>query len=252
MLESVPLLSDKIVTFALQHKTQVHDVFLMMQFGTSLADAGEQDHALSVFSGLLRSEPERQVQQAILKRCLDHCWKRPLTADSAVHASAGGGRSFADKAMHPSGASSAEVWAKHVAQFAVQQQSIAVHDMIAMLHELGVPVAALQQLCTQLLAADTLSVDARFALLPELLSIQSRAPDESVPGSAQSQPTHHTQLQQGRSQSNHQTEQSQQCAARWVAVAATVLSVLAPARLSRMLLAAPVGWLLLHRRGQDR
>lgn len=141
--------------------------------------------------------------------------------------------------------SSLDVWAQHVAQFAVQQQhSVPAHSIVAMLSELGVPAAALAVVCTQLLTAQALSTDARFALLPEMSRVQAAQQLAQAPVVA-GQPAQ-AQLVQNRGLQSPAVAalRRRKSAAQWVAMGSAALSVVAPVRLARLLLAAPVAWCL--------
>jgi hypothetical protein len=74
VLSSVPNLSPKIVAFALQHRSSIHDIFLLIQFATDLASSGDKVGALSLFGNLLRLWTGKLDQTAVLKRCLNFCW----------------------------------------------------------------------------------------------------------------------------------------------------------------------------------
>lgn len=90
VLESVPHLSPKIVTFALQHRSSMHDIFLLIQFATDLANSGNKSGALSLFGNLLRLWTGKLDQIAIIKRCLNFCWLKASETDRSASASTPG------------------------------------------------------------------------------------------------------------------------------------------------------------------
>ena len=179
----MPSLPVKVVSFALSHRSQVHDVFILMQFATSLAEAGQPADALTLFATLLRIERDKPVQRAVIKRCLEHCWgtcwdagqggsatlnsfaeaatKAERKSGSRLYASADTMRSrdMQDSALSVSGARGDALpgcgerssWAVCVAQFVRVQQGMSSSEFVDVLQGMGVPRRELLAVCAELL-----------------------------------------------------------------------------------------------------
>jgi hypothetical protein len=184
VLDSVPGLTANVVAFAVQHRGQVHDIFILMQFATSMAQVGRVTQALNLFGSVLRLERERPVQIAVLKRCLEYCWRADRHETGASKHGSGVDFCQRDRALGPSqrveqrapdkaGAREGQVeamerhrtwdvtdelagnsgWsAVNVAQFVEAQQGLEASDFVQILGGLGVPRTALLDLCKELIA----------------------------------------------------------------------------------------------------
>lgn len=161
-----------------------------MQFATSLATAGRTTQALTLFASMLRLETDRPTQQAVLRRCLDHCWGTDWSLPGRSAAAAPplqGARkawsiSLDDRApakqlrtrgqlqgtgvpcvpprrseRHGGGASlrfgrgAASEWVVQVARFGRMQRGMPLSDFVWELQSLGVPYEPLLGLCAELL-----------------------------------------------------------------------------------------------------
>lgn len=62
----------------------MHDIFLLIQFATDLANSANKSGALSLFGNLLRLWNGKLDQTAIIKRCLNFCWLETSDSDSTA------------------------------------------------------------------------------------------------------------------------------------------------------------------------
>lgn len=152
----------------------MHDVFLLINFATALALAGDTAHALALFANLLRLEPDRPVQTAVIKRCLLHCWPPPTPDPAAAAADSAGGEAATATAAAPPAAAAASPPQQRcdvaaVLRFISAQAGLRAADFVAVLEELGVPRRDLITICQGLLAhaqAPPASAAAQPAPLP--------------------------------------------------------------------------------------
>lgn len=190
VLDSVPDLSPKIVTFALQHRSSMHDIFLLIQFATDLATSGNKAGALSLFSNLLRLWTGKLDQTAIIKRCLNFCWLKSdsdpassvntpslrhpgshhqLSQAESRGASGDGQQHGTPQATHKAGSMQQGARNKHsestadtppepayniasMLEFMQHQRGLCAAEFVAVLANLGVPRAELIQVCKGVLA----------------------------------------------------------------------------------------------------
>ena len=130
----------------------MHDVFLLINFATALAVTGDTSHALALFANLLRLEPTRPVQTAVIKRCLIHCWP---AAPAAVHHTdslgSGNSEAAAAAAAAPQPPPQLRCDVPAVLRFIRVQAGLRAADFVAILEELGVPRKDLITICQGLL-----------------------------------------------------------------------------------------------------
>ena len=226
VLDAVPLLSAAVLAFARQHRGAVHDVFVLMHFGTSLAEAGHVDSALAVFATILHLERERGVQIAVVKRCLSMCWTER-------------GERAPREALEPG----QPRWnTAAVARFIATQDGLPVADFVRSLGKLGVPTETLRELCMELLAPEKASepvaaagIAARLALVPLLLHLAS---DPGAPAAEEPDPGHQEPAPPERRPARTSR------IGRVLATSSLAVSVLVPGAFGRLLAAAPVIFLL--------
>eukprot|EP00892_Ulva_mutabilis_P004001 jgi/Ulvmu1/1973/UM012_0135.1 len=212
VLDTVPQLPPNIVDFAQQHRGAMHDVFLLINFATALAVSGNTTDALALFANLIRLEPTRPVQTAVIKRCLTHCWAPPVAP--AVPAAAqrvdsrgsSGGESAAAAAAAVAVAAAAAAAAAPAAppqrcsvpavlRFIRTQAGLRAADFVAILEDLGVPRKDLISICQGLLSSA--HSDSESASCSHTATTNTPPPDRQPSGSGLSHGAADTPAQPG-------------------------------------------------------
>lgn len=174
----------------------MHDVFLLINFATALALAGDTTHALALFANLLRLEPDRPVQTAVIKRCLLHCWPPPPPDPAAAAADGGGGEAATAAAASATAAAAAAASPLQqrcdvaaVLRFIGAQAGLRAADFVAVLEELGVPRRDLITICQGLLTHAQADPALPAAQLPSVPNTTARGPDRQRSSSLMTPPT---------------------------------------------------------------
>jgi hypothetical protein len=175
VLDSVPDLSPKIVNFALQHRSGMHDIFLLIQFATDLANSGNKSGALALFSNLLRLWTGKLDQTAVIKRCLAFCW---LEVDSAPPAAVPAAQPAhtAPVARDQSTAackagSEPQYDIAAILEFIRLQKGLRAPEFVTVLANLGVPRGQLIQICKGIL---TQHAPPSRSMMPDSAGVRAR------------------------------------------------------------------------------
>jgi hypothetical protein len=278
-----------VVGFALQHRGQVHDVFILMQFATALAESGRVAEALNLFSTMLRLEHDRPTQRAVIKRCLDHCWGtdwgdsrttawRPaqsagmqkawsVSLDERASAAlrkdvrcgdirGGSGRASAQGPLHVRFAGvPRSSWAVRVAPFVRKQhaQRLLASEFVGVLEGYGVPHGELLALCAELLSPQAQASasgaqavqQSMLAIVPTMMQLLADALADELSGAT----THAPPCQlcagvKGKGGAAGVGKRRSRPIGSTIALATSLLGLVAPPRLGRVLSTGVAIWLV--------